>query len=559
MLLCGLTVAPPSLPSTAGEEGLCPAVRIVPERLPDLNIPRADHSVFVVGGEPTVVGGHTDGFVPTATAEYFSDGEWHLLETVYPHDHGFSLPLSSGQVLIGGGHEQPLGIGQLFSVEMYDPATHTFRGFGCLDRKRCFATAIEQDSSRVVITGNWYTSDGIEQFDGQKFFTHVKDVSQPRACPFVFPIASNDAFIFGNMDNHANAFDTIIVDRLQGQPLRIPLFDEWKPLRYLTETHAEDCHIGNQVYLIPVINCDGQVAVCRIDSTGFSLLPSDSPVPMACQGSTINYYHSFYTDRQARRAYLFGYGSDDGRLFVLAIGYDTTPASLTLYYTEPMERCVWTHPILTPDGNLLIVGGAKFNADGSVDNFAPVATTLLLSFDSKRDTTVGTAKLRWSWLWLVALILALIAAALAHKARHQSPRSATSGDALFAKNTNHPTPITQHPSPNIDAPLFQRICQLMDEEQPFLNSELKIADIAILLGTNVTYISNSINSQKGCSFIQFVNGYRIDYAKQLLRKHPDKKISEVWAASGFANETSFFRNFKALTGMTPNEWRAKID
>ena len=54
----------------------------MPERLPDLNIPRADHSVFVVGGEPTVVGGHTDGFVPTATAEYFSYGEWHLLETV---------------------------------------------------------------------------------------------------------------------------------------------------------------------------------------------------------------------------------------------------------------------------------------------------------------------------------------------------------------------------------------------------------------------------------------------------------------------------------------------
>jgi YesN/AraC family two-component response regulator len=99
----------------------------------------------------------------------------------------------------------------------------------------------------------------------------------------------------------------------------------------------------------------------------------------------------------------------------------------------------------------------------------------------------------------------------------------------------------------------------MDEERPFLNSELKIADLATSLGTNVTYISNCINSQKGCSFIQFVNGYRIDYAKQLLRKHPDKKISEVWAASGFANETSFFRNFKALTGMTPNEWRAKID
>lgn len=523
-------------------EAYCPTVHIIAERLPDLHIPRADPSVFVVGGEPTVVGGHTSGFLPTATAEYFSDGEWHLMETVYTHDHGFSTPLRSGQVLIGGGHEQPLGIGQLFSVEMYDHATHTFRGFGCLDRKRCFATGLEQDSGRVVITGNWYNGDAIEQFDGQKYFTHVKDVSQPRACPFVFPIADDDAFIFGNMDYHADAFDTIIVDRLRGEPLRVPLFDEWKPLRILAETRADDCHIGNRVYLIPVINSDGQVAVCRVDSTGFSLLPTAGQVHMTYQGGAINYYHSFYTDRQARRAYLFGYGSEDGRLFVLAVGYDTTPASLTLYYTDPMEPRVWTHPVLTPDGNLLIAGGAKVNADGTVDNFAPVATTLLLRVGQKDEPAAGTASLRWLWLCLAALLMIAAAIAyIAHKAHDSQP------------------PLPPQEDSTADEALMQRICQLMDEERLFLNSELKIADMASLLRTNVTYISNCINSQKGCSFIQFVNGYRIDYAKQLLRKHPDKKISEVWAASGFANETSFFRTFRALTGMTPNEWRAKID
>ena len=92
----------------------CPESKLQIERLPNLQIPRADPSVFVVNGEPTVVGGHTDGFVPTATAEYFSDGQWHLMPTVYPHDQGFSVPLRSGEVIIGGGHEQPLGIGQIF-------------------------------------------------------------------------------------------------------------------------------------------------------------------------------------------------------------------------------------------------------------------------------------------------------------------------------------------------------------------------------------------------------------------------------------------------------------
>ena len=54
-------------------------VRLQVERLPDLNVPRAGHQLFYVNGELTVAGGHTDGFVPTPTAEYYKDGKWHLL------------------------------------------------------------------------------------------------------------------------------------------------------------------------------------------------------------------------------------------------------------------------------------------------------------------------------------------------------------------------------------------------------------------------------------------------------------------------------------------------
>ena len=32
---------------------------------------------------------------------------------------------------------------------------------------------------------------------------------------------------------------------------------------------------------------------------------------------------------------------------------------------------------------------------------------------------------------------------------------------------------------------------------------------------------------------------------------------KVYLKSGFANEISFFRTFKGITGMTPSEWKAK--
>jgi YesN/AraC family two-component response regulator len=101
---------------------------------------------------------------------------------------------------------------------------------------------------------------------------------------------------------------------------------------------------------------------------------------------------------------------------------------------------------------------------------------------------------------------------------------------------------------------MQRICLLMEEQKPFLNCELKVSDVATLLATNSRYISESIKATRGITFVHFINTYRVTYAQQLLRQQPDIKTTEVYIKSGFANETSFFRTFKAHTGMTPKEW-----
>ena len=74
--------------------------------------------------------------------------------------------VKSGKVLLSGGFERGLGIGQSHEVEMYDPKTHTFDGFGCLDTKRASHTQVELDDGKVVITGNWYHEDAIEMYDG---------------------------------------------------------------------------------------------------------------------------------------------------------------------------------------------------------------------------------------------------------------------------------------------------------------------------------------------------------------------------------------------------------
>ena len=115
----------------AQQQEACPVIKLETERLPGLNIPRAGHALFYArsaegrlqgkNGELTVAGGHTNGFVPTPTAEYLKDGKWHTMPMTYTHDFGLSVVLKSGKVLLAGGCEQPTGIGQTYTAELYDP------------------------------------------------------------------------------------------------------------------------------------------------------------------------------------------------------------------------------------------------------------------------------------------------------------------------------------------------------------------------------------------------------------------------------------------------------
>ena len=442
---------------------------------------------------------------------------------------------------------------------MYDPTTHSFKGFGCLDRKRCFVSATEIDSGRVVVSGNWYNNDDIEIFDGQKYFTHVKRASQNRARPFVLRIAKDDVIIFNSTDIHANPIDTIIVDRLKGEPFHVPLFDEWKPRRCLEEANSNDFFIGNEQqgvysYLIPVVNKEGQVAICRIDSTRFSLLPTNGTIPTTCKGRQISYFFSLHVDRQAQRAYLLGFDKLDGRQYVVAVDLTKTPADLTLYYTDPTAYTIYGYPVLTPEGNLLLTGGMELNRDTTVDNFTPHANVLLLPVGHHDEEIASTEAKSHFWLWIIIAILAIIAVGgFAYYKSHEPHKSHKSHEPHEPHESHETNETLSTPASD----LMQRLCHLMDEQKPYLNSDLKLQDVADLLHSNRTYISDCIKTTRGQSFTQFINAYRLDEAMKQLQQYPEKKISAIWSEAGFATESSFFRTFKAANGVTPNEWRAQ--
>ena len=508
------------------------------ERMPDMNVPRSGHNVFYVGGELTVVGGHTSGFVMTPTAEYFNDGAWHLMPTVYHHDNGMAVVLSDGKrVLLAGGHDKNLGIGQSWEVEMYNSETYTFEGFGSLERNRAFAQGVELADGQVLIAGNHKDNDVFEMFDGKKSFHYVKDISTWHSTPYLLPISNGDVINFGAVwRGRFMPCDT--VDRLKCEPFTVPLLKEWMPFLYDINSHADDAFIGNKAagdysYLIAAKNLDGEVAFIHIQDTVFSMLPTTFPVPTKTEYGNIKYERPAIADRNAKKAYLVG-SDTTNRVYVVAVDYDKQPAPITLYYNDPLPDFGDATPVLTPDGDLIIVGGI------TDDNFAPFASVWLLHTGTQKTEASVVTHNNATWLWLLCGLLFAAAIVFAVRYYKLSRKPDESQDDKTSDD------------------LMKRITELMETNKIYLNPELKVNDVADALDVHRNTVSSCINKQKECSFNQFVNEYRVEHAMKLMHETSDKKISAIRLESGFASDTSFFRIFKAATGMTPKEWAAQL-
>lgn len=91
----------------------------------------------------------------------------------------------------------------------------------------------------------------------------------------------------------------------------------------------------------------------------------------------------------------------------------------------------------------------------------------------------------------------------------------------------------------------------------YRQQELKITELASIINTNRTYISNLINQEFGCSFNEHVNRYRIAEAKELLN-NSEESMEEIATKVGYGSTSTFFRSFKTQVGLTPNRYKMRI-
>lgn len=97
---------------------------------------------------------------------------------------------------------------------------------------------------------------------------------------------------------------------------------------------------------------------------------------------------------------------------------------------------------------------------------------------------------------------------------------------------------------------------LMEVNKVYLNSELNLSDLAKMAHMSRGQLSEIINTTFEKNFNDFVNGYRVEAFKGMLKDNKHKQLSLLGIAQecGFNSKATFNRVFKKLTNHSPTEY-----
>ncbi|MCF0209837.1 MAG: helix-turn-helix transcriptional regulator [Bacteroidales bacterium] len=104
----------------------------------------------------------------------------------------------------------------------------------------------------------------------------------------------------------------------------------------------------------------------------------------------------------------------------------------------------------------------------------------------------------------------------------------------------------------------ENIDEIIRNKGYYLNEDLKLTDLATMIGTNRQYLSQFINQERNMSFYDYINTFRLEKAKILLGdKNNTMTNEEISTAAGFKSYACFTRVFTKVYNETPAKYRKR--
>ena len=89
----------------------------------------------------------------------------------------------------------------------------------------------------------------------------------------------------------------------------------------------------------------------------------------------------------------------------------------------------------------------------------------------------------------------------------------------------------------------------------YVQQGLTIKELSKILYTNRTYLSAYIKTTYKMTFREWITGLRLEYAKNILKEHPEINIQKLAESSGFLSQSNFIKLFSEKEGCTPAKWK----
>jgi AraC-like DNA-binding protein len=104
------------------------------------------------------------------------------------------------------------------------------------------------------------------------------------------------------------------------------------------------------------------------------------------------------------------------------------------------------------------------------------------------------------------------------------------------------------------------LTRIMDDEKPFLDSELTLMKLAAKLNSTPHQLSYIINTGFNENFYQFINRYRVEEAKKIILDPKMDHLSFVGIGFevGFNSKSVFNTMFKKISGFTPSQYKREM-
>lgn len=347
------------------------------EKIADMKSAHNAHQTFASGNGFIVVGGYNEMLEGTKSAELWQNGQWKTISLVGATDPVFSVTLSDGRVMVGGGRPSGAGVGHSKATSIYNPTTQTFtKGPDMtIERSLCKGLLI---GSNVYVSGNWEEEDKVfDRYDGTKFQSYGQK-GLGHSAPYLLFDSSNMIYILSLYDNNRNQIASVnykdqvcfpfsgydIVNN-ESYTTLVPLYSEYHLLDLPDEIRSSDYYIPSEkMYLLMTKADDGNYYLTFIDfPKGTVYLEEDVMIPSKhpTTGNTITWRGGVYWNEAKKEGYIIGSSGTGGNrsVHIISIRYNGITAEAWSMATadgfnNDLNSAAWT---LLSDGRLACSGG----------------------------------------------------------------------------------------------------------------------------------------------------------------------------------------------------------